>query len=176
MIKLHEKIYCQHRYPALYITSKITDFKYWEDGYTYQGYDENLTQSLTLDTLNDESIIDVSNADVPGKDYWYDWNLISHYTSDYIENYISSMRSVLGKDVSVKVDGHDDLGTGDHQLSLLKTSKGLLNYHQAMMLEVIEKSKITIDSSNIYVSRGMKSEENFNLPVETFKVTEPLPT
>lgn len=41
-----------------------------------------------------------------------------------------------------------------------------------MMLEVIEKSKITIDSSNIYVSRGMKSDENFNLPVETFKVNK----
>ncbi len=158
------------KYPALGITSKIVDFKYWHDGYTYQGYDENLTLSLTLDTMNDTSIIDVNNEEFINKDHWYNWNLIANYTDEYIEKYISSMSHVIRKEADVTVDDHEELGTGNYHLSLLKPGKGLLNYHQACMLEVIAKYQLTLESENIYVSRGTSSDYNFYLPVETFKV------
>lgn len=158
------------KYPALGVTSKIIDLKYWQDGFTYQGYDENLTQSLTLDILNDPAIIDVKNNDFPNKDHWYDWNLIANYTDEYVENYISSMSSVVRQKVDVQVDDHDELGSGFFQLPLLQPSKGLLNYHQACMLETIAIYQLTLESNNILVSRGMESDNNFYLPVETFRV------
>lgn len=158
------------KYPVLGLTSKIVDFKYWHDGYTYQGYDENLTSSLTLDTMNDTSVNVVKNEDFSNKDHWYDWNLIANYTDEYIEKYISSMSDVLRREVDVKVDGHKELGSGNFHLPLLKPSSGLLNYHQACMLETIAKYKLTLESNNIHVSRGMESDNNFYLPVETFKV------
>lgn len=158
------------KYPTLGITSKITDLKYWEDGFTYQGYDQNLTQSLTLDTLNDHSIIDVKNEDLPNKDYWNDWNLVANYTDDYVEKYISSMSSVIFKNVDIQVEDHEELKSGNFNLPLLRPSKGLLNYHQACMLETISFYKMTLQSDKILVSRGMKSANNFYLPVETFRV------
>jgi hypothetical protein len=158
------------KYPALEVTSKITDLKYWQDGYTYHGYDQNLTQSLALDTLNDPAVLDVKNEDFPNKDHWYDWNLISNYTDSYIEKYISSMKDVVRKNVAIEVDGHEELGSGKFHLPLLRPSKGLLNYHQACMLETIAIYKLSLQSNKVLVSRGMESPDNFHLPVETFRV------
>ncbi|MGR6778341.1 hypothetical protein ACU5B6_01690 [Moritella viscosa] len=158
------------KYPSLGITSKITETRYWHDGYTYQGYDQNLTQALTLDTLNDPAVIAVKNEDFPDVGHWNDWNLIANYTDSYVETYISSMSSIIAKSVDVEVDGHEELGCGNFQLPLLKTKLGLLNYHQACMLETISLYKLSVDSKKVLVSRGMKSKDNFFIPVESFTV------
>jgi len=158
------------KYRNLSVTSKIVDLKYWRDGYTYQGYDENLTLSLTLDTMNDPSICDVTNEDFASKDHWYDWNLIENYTDEYVENYVSSMSKILGKTVDVTVKDHEELGSGSFHMPLLKPNRGILNYHQACMLETIAKYQLNLSSQKIHVSRGMDSDNNYYLPVETFRV------
>ncbi len=126
---------------------------------------------MALDTLNDSSIIDVKNDDFKSKEHWYDWCLVSNYTSEYIENYINSMKSIIKKTVDVELDGHRDIGSGKYNLPLLQCNKGLIDFHQAQMLEVINTDKLNNNSAEILVSRGMPSDSNFILPVEVFNTT-----
>lgn len=157
------------KYPTEKLTSKITEYRYWKnDGYTFIGYDGNQTIALALDAGNDNSIIDIVDANNPNKDYWNDWCLISNYTNDYIEQYVSSMKSVLHNTVDVETKDHEELGTGHFKLPLLRCSQGLLDYHQATMLEVISPERIDITKDKLLVSRGMMSDINFEMPLEVF--------
>ncbi|GGY10525.1 hypothetical protein GCM10007160_42170 [Litchfieldella qijiaojingensis] len=161
------------RYPYEQITSKITDLKYWEnDGHTYIGYDENNTQALALDTLNDPSVLEIGNEDLPSIGHWSDWCLVSNYTYEYIATYVSSMASVLSKTVKVKTNGHDELGTGEFDLPLVRTEGGVLNYYQACMLEVLQPNRIKVIDGRVLVSRGMQSTDDFTLPLESIKASK----
>src|ERR1035437_8509923 len=158
------------QHPQEQITSKITDFKYWEnDGLTYLGYDENNTLALALDTLNDDSIIEVSNEDFPHKGRWYDWCLVSNYTSKFIDTYVNSMQSILAKVVRVETKGHDELGTGKFELPLVRVDDGILTYYQACMLEVIQPRRLDTRNGLVIVSRGFESEGDFVLLLEEIR-------
>jgi hypothetical protein len=158
------------KHPQSQITSKITDLKYWRnEGHTYLGYDENSTLALALDTLNDDSIIQVSNVDLPTKDHWNDWCLVSNYTSEYIDLYVNSMQSILGKTVWVETKDHDELGTGKFELPLVQVDKGILTYYQACMLEVLQPHQLDARNGFVLVSRGFKSESSFSIPLEEIR-------
>jgi len=159
------------KHPFEHITSKITNFKYWKnDGYTQIGYDNNNTKALALDVLNDDSIIEVSSEDKPSKEDWNDWCLVSNYTSEYLENYIDNMKSLLDKKVDLETDNHEELGTGKKTLPLITVDKSILNYHQALMLDVISSDNLRKKDNSVIISRGMESNNNFILPLETFNV------
>jgi hypothetical protein len=154
-------------HPQEQVTSKITELKYWRNnGHTYLGYDENNTLALALDTFNDTSVIGVSNSDLPTKEHWNDWCLVSNYTSEYIENYLNLMQGVLGKTVNVETYEHDELGTGKFKLPLVRVDSGLLTFHQANMLEVIAPDRIEKEGSHAWISRGFNSDTNFSIPLE----------
>jgi len=158
------------KHPQEQITSKITDYKYWKnDGYTYRGFDENKTLALTLDTLNDDSIIEVSNDDLPTKEHWNDWCLASNYAREYIDLYVNSMQSILGKTVNVETKNHNELGTGKHMLPLLQVDEGILNYYQAEMLEVLQPHQLNARNGFVFISRGFKSSGDFALPLEEIR-------
>lgn len=161
------------KYPAEKLTSKVTEYKYWKNAcYTCLGYDGNQTIALALDAANDNSIIDIVDENHPNKGYWYDWCLISNYTSNYIDNYVKSMKSVLSNSVDVTTQDHEKLGTGKFKLPLLRCSTGLLDYYQAMMLEVIAPDRIDVSKDRLLVSRGMISDNNFKMPLEVFHTTK----
>ena len=159
------------KHPFEHITSKITNFKYWKnDGYTQIGYDNNNTKALALDVLNDDSIIEISSEDKPSKEDWNDWCLVSNYTSEYLENYIDNMKSLLDKKVDIETDNHEELGTSKKTLPLITVDKSILNYHQALMLDVISTDNLRKKDNLVIISRGMESSNNFTLPLETFNV------
>ncbi|MFZ6772889.1 hypothetical protein ACO0LB_09230 [Undibacterium sp. SXout7W] len=161
------------KHPQEQVTSKITDFKYWRnDGYTYLGYDENNTLALALDTLNDDSIIEVSNDDLPTKDAWNDWCLVSNYTNEYIETYVNSMQSLLKKTVKVEIKDHEELGTGKFELPLVRVDDGILTYYQARMLEVLQPHRLDVKNGQVLISRGFKSDSNFTLPLEEIRASK----
>lgn len=161
------------RHPYEQLTSKITDLKYWKnDGHTYIGYDENNTQALALDTLNDRSVLEVGNEDLPSIEHWNDWCLVSNYTGEYIATYVKSMTSVLTKTVKVKTNGHDELGTGEFELPIVRPESGVLNYYQACMLEVLQPNRIKAVDGCVLVSRGMQSTDNFTLPFESIMASK----
>jgi hypothetical protein len=78
------------------------------------------------------------------------------------------MKSVVDKKVVAELEEHIDIGSGKHRLPLLQCSKGLINFHQAQMLELVDTRRVNSPCSEILVSRGMPSENNFTLPVESF--------
>lgn len=158
------------RHPEGRLTSKITDLKYWQnDGHSYLGYDENNTIALTLDALNDESIIEISNEDNPNKSYWNDWCLIKNYTDEYIDTYVKSMKSLLNKKVKVITREHDELGTGEFNLPIVKVDRSILTYHQVTMFELLQPGRIKEKDGMAYLSRGFKSDDNFTIPLEKIK-------
>lgn len=158
------------KHPQDQITSKITELKYWKnDGYLYRGYDENNTLALILDTLNDESVVDVINKDLPTIDYWNDWCLVSNYINGYIDTYVNSMQSVLSKTVIAETKDHEELGTGRFKLPLLQVEKGILTYYQASMLEVLQPASFKRKNGFVLVSRGFESDSNFLLPLEEIR-------
>ena len=160
-------------HPNERITSKITNLKYWKNyGHTYLGYDNNNTIALALDTLNDDSIIDVSNKDLPNKNYWNDWCLIANYTNEYIENYINSMKQLLDKKVIVETNNHEELGTGKFELPLIQVDESILTYHQAVMLKVLSPENINEKDGKVIVSRGLKMRSDFSLPLEKIQVNK----
>lgn len=159
--------------PQEQITSKITDLKYWRNnGHTYLGYDENNTLALALDTLNDDSVIEVSNDDLPTKDHWNDWCLVSNYTNEYIDSYVNSMQSLLRKTVRVETKDHDELGTGKFELPLVRVDDGILTYYQASMLEVVQPGRLDVINGQVLISRGFKSDSNFALPLEEVRASK----
>jgi len=158
------------KHPQEQITSKVTDLKYWEnDMLTYQGYDENKTLALALDVYNDKSVVELSDDDLPTKNHWNDWCLVSNYTSEYIATYVNSMQSVLNKTVRVETKDHDELGTGKFVLPLVQVDEGILTYYQANMLEVLQPHRLDIKNSFVLVSRGIKSDSDFILPLEEIR-------
>jgi len=158
------------KHPEERITSKITDLKYWKNkSNTYLGYDEQNTQALALDTLNDDSIIEVSNDDRPTKGHWMDWCLVSNYTTEYIDYYVKSMQSVLNMKVRVETKDHEDLGTGKFVLPLVQVDNGILTYYQACMLEVLGPYRLDVKNGFVVVSRGFNSDGNFALPLEEIR-------
>lgn len=158
------------KHPQEQITSKITVLKYWKnDWHTYVGYDENNTLALALDTLNDDSIVEVSNDDFPAKGHWNDWCLVSNYTRKYIDAYVNSMQSVLNKTVRVETKDHDELGTGKFVLPLVQVDDGILTYNQACMLEVLQPHRLDTKNGLVFVPRGFKSDGNFELPLEEIR-------
>jgi hypothetical protein len=158
------------KYPNEKLSSKITEYKFWRDmGHTFLGYDMNNSHILALDAANDETIVDIKDDEHPDKSYWYDWCLISNYTNAIFEKYLTSLKSVIGKKVEVETKDHDELGTGKYILPLLSCRSRMLDYYQANMLEVIDSDHIDTSKQNILVSRGFKSDNNFELPLEVFR-------
>lgn len=154
-------------HPSERLTSKITNLKYWKnEGHTYLGYDENNTLALALDTLNDDSILDVNNVDHPDKGYWTDWCLVKNYANEYIEDYVKSMESLLNKTVNVITKDHDELGTGEFTITLVQVDKSILNYYQATMLDLLVPGNLKEKDGQVFVSRGFNSDNNFYLPIE----------
>jgi hypothetical protein len=159
------------RHPDEKLSSKTTEYKFWKNtGHTYLGYDMNGTHALALDAANDSTIVDIKDELNPNKDYWQDWCLISNYTNEIFANYLNSMKSVIGNQVEVETNDHDELGSGEFLLPLLQCSRGLLDYHQAGMLDVIDAEHIDTSKQSVEISRGFPSKNNFELPLEVFKV------
>lgn len=146
---------------------------YWQnEGHTFLGYDENNTIALALDALNDKSILEISNIDNPTKEHWNDWCLIRNYTDEYIENFVKSMKSLLYKKVKVVTKDHEELGTGEFMLPLVKVDKIILTYHQATMLELLQPGRLNEKDGLVYISSAIKSDDNFNLQLEKIQATK----
>jgi len=158
------------KYPSMKVSGKVTEYKYWEDGYTYQGYDGNYTKSLTLDIFNDPSLVEVYTRDFPGKTFWSDWNLVENYLSSKFEKYVKYLRSLFAELVFVNVKGHEELGTGVYFKELLKAEGQVIDCYQADMLDVINVNRINPKDDSVLVSRGLDQESNYYLPLEVFKV------
>ena len=157
------------KYPNEKLSSKITEYKFWRDvGHTYLGYDMNNTHALALDAANDETIVDIKDDKHPDKNYWHDWCLVSNYTNEIFEKYVTSMKSVIDKMVKVETNTHDELGTGKRLLPLLRCRSRILDYYQANMFGVIDADHIDTSKQNIVVSRGFASDNNFEIPLEVF--------
>lgn len=161
------------KYPNEKLSSKITEYKFWRDvGHTFLGYDMNNTHVLALDAANDDTIVDIKDDKHPDKKYWYDWCLVSNYTNEIFEKYVASMKEVIGKKVYVETNNHDELGTGKFILPLLESRTRLLDYYQANMFEVIDADHIDTSRQKISVSRGVKSDSNFEIPLEVFRASK----
>ena len=161
------------KYPNEKLSSKITEYKFWRDvGHTFLGYDMNNSRVLALDAANDDSIVDIKDDVHPDKDFCNDWCLIANYTNKIIENYVTSMKAVIGKKVEVETNEHDELGTGKYILPLLSCRSRMLDYYQANMLEVIDADHIDTSNQKIMVSRGLESDSDFELPLEVFRANK----
>jgi hypothetical protein len=159
------------KHPESKLSTKVTEFRYWRyDGELYRGYDQNHTKALALDSLNDETVCGIQNEDYPAPTDWGDWCLINQYTEGILTAYKRAMRQCVRKEVEVRTEAHEYLGTGQHRLRLLSTSPGLLDYDQAMMLENIRIRDVAPEEDSVFISaEGMQGVEGFRLRLETVR-------
>lgn len=156
------------KHPNEKITSKITEFVFWQDDpdNAYFSYDWKLTECLVLDTLNDTSIIDCSDPNRTMGEI-FDWCLYRPYFEDALEEYQNKLKQAARYIAHVKTDDHSTLGTGEYQLPIIRFNSIPLTLAQINMLEVVSvDGKIDITSDKYDVNRGMKSSTNYSLAQE----------
>lgn len=161
------------KHPEEKITSKITEFVFWQDDpdSAYFSYDWKLTECLVLDTLNDTSIL---NCKDPNRkmDEIYDWCLYKPYFDSALSEYQRKLREAAEYLVYVKTQGHSSLGTGEYQLPILRFNSHPLTLEQVNMLEAISvDTKLDETSDKYQISRGMKSRSNYFLAQEVIKTS-----
>jgi len=156
-------------HPADKVTSKITELQFWKDNpdYHYFEYDWRMTQCLVLDTYNDSSILNCSDAHHINKNSFYDWLLFKEYFDQAHDLYVQSLRKAASLQVSVRTSDHSSLGTGMFTLPILKTLSPPLTLEQVERFEVLSPNEIKHDQSSVLISRGIPSSNNFEIPVES---------
>lgn len=160
------------RHPDKKITSKITEFVFWQEDpdNAYFSYDWKLTECLVLDTLNDTSIIDCNDPKRTMGEI-FDWCLYKPYFEDALEEYKNKLEEAAKYVANVKTQNHSSLGTGEYQLPIIRVNSKPLTLAQVNMLEVVSADrKIDLTSDTYEVNRGMKSSTNYFLPQEVITV------
>jgi hypothetical protein len=161
------------KHPDSKLTSKITEFVYWQDDPAdhYFRYDWRLTECLVLDTLNDGTITECQDPNHPSKDCFYDWCLFRAYFQDAIEEYRKKLQAAMSITATVTTQDHSSLGTGTFNLPIIKVAGSILTLEQAEMFGVIEPDRPGAASLEYVVSRGMPSESNFGIEQELVTAT-----
>jgi hypothetical protein len=150
------------------ITSKITEYVYWQDDPDnhYFRYDWRMTECLVLDTLNDPSIVECRDPYHDSKDSMYDWCLFRAYFQEIFTDYRKKLKNAMGITVSVKTNNHPSLGTGEVELPIVRVLSWPLTLEQVEMFEVVSPDRYEPNDSTYLVSRGCAAESNFEVPQE----------
>ena len=158
------------KHPESRLSTKITDFRYWKyEGEPYRGYDHDHTKALALDWLNDPTIRCIRSDDSKELP---DWCLVANYINPVMAEYVKAMKDCIQKCVDVETDSHEYFGTESYRLPLVITRTGLLDYDQAMALEVIRSRDHSVGTDTVLVSRGSGSIREFRLPCEVVHATQ----
>jgi len=157
------------KYPNSKITSKITEYLYWQNDPDshYFRYDNQMTECLVLDNLNDSSIVECKDLYHDTKDSMYNWCLFKAYFQDIFDDYRNKLKNAIGISVFVKTNGHPSLGTGEVELPIMRILSQPLTLEQVEMFEVVSPDRFQPNDSTYHVSRGYKSELDFEIPQET---------
>ncbi len=159
------------KHPESMVTSKITEYVYWQDNphYHYFERDWRLTECLALDTLNDETTQQCTDEQHETKDSWEDWLLFNCYFRPIHEEYRRQIDEAMKREVYVRTKEHDSLGIGEIRLPIIKTHSKPLSLEQTRMFEVVEPDQKNIVNGYYQVSRGLPSPNNFSIPYEEIK-------
>lgn len=151
------------------LSSKVTEYVYTRvdpDAY-YHEYDWGTSRCLIVDTYNDPSIEDCSDANHLTKDDWLDWCLFNNYFEEIHQKYEQNLLSAMRNRVIVKTKNHPTLGTAVSDLPIIATVSTPLTLEQAKMFEVVNPGRYDSSSPNYVVSAGGSSPLNMVVPQES---------
>ncbi|ELY3803692.1 hypothetical protein SMX72_002255 [Cronobacter sakazakii] len=152
------------------ICSKISTPKFWMPDFSefHQLYDNRLTGALTLDYLNDKSIVKL--ADLDGSD-WYpaDYCFPKEFTDSALTDSAKKIKELFNKKILVGInpDNYRDGYYG--KIRLLQREGTLIDYTQAQSLENIGFHNIKNDSFNL---KSWIDDDVTSLPIERITSSE----
>ncbi|MDM3122725.1 hypothetical protein OGV89_13095 [Citrobacter sp. Cf125] len=152
------------------ICSKITNPKFWMPDFSefHQLHDNRLTGALTLDYLNDKSIVKL--ADLDGSD-WYpaDYCFPKEFIDAALTDSAKKIKELFKKKILVKInpDNYRDGYYG--KIRLLQREGTLIDYTQAQSLESIGFHNIKNDYFNL---KSWIDDDVVSLPIEKIMSTE----
>lgn len=152
------------------ISTKVTDPKYWEDDAAgmYLRYDQCNTEALVLDIHNDETVFSIESLDENDEVGFDDWCLVKNYSDSIIEDYVSSMSSLVQKKILIKAFPTAGRDGYFGKKRLLECSDGLLDYHQARRIDnSFCPRDVTPDKKEIVFESQHKNILDVYIPVES---------
>lgn len=159
-------------HPNSRMTFKVSRGKFWleDPSDMYVSYDQEHTESLALDQLNDPSVKFVRPVDPEDTVDHSDWRIAHNYTQSILESYIHSLGKVLDKKVSVLV-----LPSSEHdgyigKLRVVKCDHGLIDFFQAEALENISVRSLIGNATSVPLKTTRSPPGIESLPIE--RITE----
>ncbi len=153
-----------------FMTSKVTDPKYWRDDYSdmYAEYDHRNTNALVLDKGNDESVLAIRPLDESDDTDLSDWCLVRNYSDIIISQYVSSMSELVHKKMHIEVMPTLERDGYVGKKRILECDAGLLSYYQAQSLDhSFSPRDVQPGQNSIVLKAYSENIADVDIPVET---------
>ncbi|MDM2766951.1 hypothetical protein [Citrobacter sp. Cpo147] len=163
-------------YSLLYSTSrlcsKISTPAFWAPDFSdfYQYHDQRRTRALTLDPLNDDSIISIQ--DLEGNDWPFtDYCIPKEFLDDALTESATKILKLHEQKLIAMIDLTSERNGYFGKLRLLESEGTLIDFSQAVQLDSI--SEYNIKDKNTYeLSSEIDSSKKLELPIERITTTE----
>lgn len=160
--------------PLTKMTFKVARAKFWNNDSRsfYNGVDQEHTESLALDILNDPSVHSVEALDSEDTINLTDWNIGGSYARECFDPYLKSMAAVLDKKVRAVVSPREGRDGYIGKLRVLKGGYGLINQPQALALQDISLRSIDPLATEFPLRGSSSSHTRGSLPIERIVVSK----
>ncbi|EBR0537475.1 hypothetical protein BLM28_12145, partial [Salmonella enterica] len=163
-------------YSLLYSTSrlcsKISTPAFWAPDFSgfYQYHDQRRTRALTLDPLNDESIISIQ--DLEGNDWPFtDYCIPKEFLDEALTESATKILKLHEQKLITMIDLSPEREGYYGKLRLLESEGTLIDFSQAAQLDAI--SEYNIKDKNTYeLSSEIDPSNKIELPIERVTTTE----
>lgn len=154
------------RNPSSRICAKISSPAFWMPDFSdlYQYYDQRATRALTLDPLNDDSIIaiqDLDGNDWPFTDYCIPKEFIDETLKESAKKILDLHEKKLIAMINITSERDGYFG----KLRLLESEGTLIDFTQAIRLESISEHN-TKDENSFSLPSDLEHEIDIEIPIE----------
>jgi hypothetical protein len=160
-------------HPEATLTFKISKGKFWEEDFSdfYLGVDQNHTQSLAVDVMNDPDVQSVNSIDESDQVDLRDWDIGRNYVAECFRPYVERLTRTLDKKIKIVAWPSDERDGYMGKLRVIKTGHGLISYSQAMALQNISIDSIPKIATSVALEPADSVYLLGSLPIERIQAS-----
>ncbi|PHZ28926.1 hypothetical protein CS533_02740 [Yersinia bercovieri] len=154
-------------YESSRICSKITTPAFWRPDFSdfYLYHDQRHTRALTLDPLNDESILEIKG--INGNDWCFtDYCIPKEFIDSALSESALKIIEIYKKKIFVKIMPDEERDGYFGKLRLLETDDTLLDYTQALSLEDCIDAYRIRNKASLEIKSNLGNDTPIDLPIE----------
>lgn len=154
------------------LCSKINTPAFWAPDFSdlYQYHDQRRTRALTLDPLNDDSIISIQ--DLNGKDWAFtDYCIPKEFIDDALKESATKILDLHKQKLIAMINVTSERDGYYGKLRLLENEGNLIDFTQAVRFEYISEYSLK-DKASYKLSSDIEHENSIELPIERVTATK----